>query len=268
MSRGNILNAAAGFLVGVLVGGSLLASGGAAGVGPAPAKPPAGFVATPAPAPARAPAVAPVPAAEPVPAPVAKASREPFRPVPRPETPAVNRGLYGDVPDPDLLAEARDRWRAGDPRGAIDRLQVLLDRPLATTMRVRGLSELGFACRRLGDRAAEERALREAVRLDGGTTWWGVFAVHHLAETMHLEGKEREALAITDRLLGRSDLGDWLAGSVAWQRGRIAQTMGDPALAEEELRRLLRDYPEREDLAGARADAKRRLALLAAPAGG
>ena len=112
--------------------------------------------------------------------------------------------------------------------GALD---VLLARPLDSAMRVRALLCLGYACRKLGDRSLEERAFREAVRVNGMTTWDGLVAVSHLAETMLLTGRHQEALALADRVLWSGRAGEWLEGATVWQRGRIFEDMGEVASA-------------------------------------
>jgi hypothetical protein len=142
----------------------------------------------------------------------------------------------------DLRAQAQRLMNKDrDLVGARRLLEHLLARDLEPLERVEVLTDRGAAERGLGDHAASERTLREAMHLGGTDTEQGVAAGYHLVWTLSRAEQPGQALRLADDLLAARGLSSTMRPWMRWAGARLALQTGDTARARADYRALLDD---------------------------
>ncbi|MDF1700800.1 MAG: tetratricopeptide repeat protein [Planctomycetota bacterium] len=146
-----------------------------------------------------------------------------------------------------LRAEAQRLMRqAKDPNAARAVLDRLLARDLEPDERGQVLTELGSVHRSLGDHAASEKALREAMRTAGMDTETGIKAGYHLVWTYSRAEQKDKALAMADELIANRDAPESFRPWLRWAGARMALEAGDQTRALRDYRALLEDVKDKQ----------------------
>ncbi|HEX5050999.1 MAG TPA: hypothetical protein VFZ65_04445 [Planctomycetota bacterium] len=174
----------------------------------------------------------------------------------------VERKKIEALSDDALRNQAWQLMKAGDdPAGAVQRLQMLLERELTPERRVEITTELGMMQRSLGGKEgleASARTLQSVIDAQGMQSRLGVAAAHQLIWTLSKSDPAR-ALAVADAATRSAGATPEQRINSRWAAAIVSQQLGDVVRARADYQGLLRDLAGQPDQQKLVADIERRL---------